>query len=86
MWENIHKGVPVPLVHFPILSILRSTPAFLYFTMSKLKWILKKLEVENEPGLSNAQLMLTNSDLQPGTYTYNLPDCTKVVTDFPSGP
>lgn len=34
--------------------------------MSKLKWILEKAAVSNEPGLSNAQLMLTNEDLRPG--------------------
>lgn len=34
--------------------------------MSKLKWILDKAAVENEPGLTNAQMMLTNSDLRPG--------------------
>ena len=28
---------------------------------------LKKLEVDNEEGLTNAQLMLTNHDLKPGT-------------------
>lgn len=33
--------------------------------MSKLKWILDKAAVPHEPGLSNAQLMLTNDDLQP---------------------
>lgn len=33
--------------------------------MSKLKWILDKAAVENEPGLSNAQMMLTNNDLRP---------------------
>lgn len=34
--------------------------------MSKLKWILNKAAVSNEPGLTNAQLMLTNNDLRPG--------------------
>lgn len=29
---------------------------------------LKKLEVDNEDGLTNAQLMLTNNDLKPGTF------------------
>ncbi|KAJ5314344.1 alpha/beta hydrolase fold protein [Penicillium atrosanguineum] len=33
--------------------------------MSKLKWILEKAAVSHEPGLSNAQLMLTNEDLRP---------------------
>ena len=36
------------------------------FTMSRIKQLLEKLEVANEPGLSNAQLMLTNNDLRPG--------------------
>ncbi|EYE92368.1 nucleobase cation symporter-1 family protein [Aspergillus ruber CBS 135680] len=31
----------------------------------KIKQLLKKLEVANEPGLSNGQLMLTNDDLRP---------------------
>lgn len=34
--------------------------------MSRVKQLLKKLEVDNEPGLSNAQLMLMNNDLRPG--------------------
>jgi hypothetical protein len=34
--------------------------------MSKLKWILDKAAVEKETGLTNAQMMLTNSDLRPG--------------------
>lgn len=34
--------------------------------MSRIKQLLEKLEVANEPGLSNAQLMLTNNDLRPG--------------------
>ncbi|KAJ5865812.1 hypothetical protein N7534_000365 [Penicillium rubens] len=34
--------------------------------MTKLKWILDKAAVENEPGLTNAQMMLTNNDLRPG--------------------
>ncbi|KAJ5418871.1 uncharacterized protein N7487_002421 [Penicillium crustosum] len=33
--------------------------------MSKLKWLLDKAAVENEPGLTNAQMMLTNNDLRP---------------------
>lgn len=32
-----------------------------------------KLAVDSEPGLSNAQLMLTNDDLRPGIYC--LPLC-----------
>lgn len=34
--------------------------------MSRIKQLLGKLEVANEPGLSNARLMLTNNDLRPG--------------------
>lgn len=30
--------------------------------------LIDKLAVESEPGLTNAQLMLTNFDLKPGTY------------------
>ncbi|KAJ5097133.1 Uracil permease [Penicillium angulare] len=33
--------------------------------MEKLKWTLDKLTVHHEPGLTNAELMLTNDDLQP---------------------
>ncbi|KAI5811348.1 permease for cytosine/purines, uracil, thiamine, allantoin-domain-containing protein [Peziza echinospora] len=33
--------------------------------MTKFAAFLKKLETDNEPGLSNAQLMLTNHDLKP---------------------
>ncbi|KAJ5676945.1 Uracil permease [Penicillium maclennaniae] len=33
--------------------------------MSKLGWFLEKAAVSHEPGLSNAQLMLTNEDLRP---------------------
>ncbi|KAJ5682492.1 Uracil permease [Penicillium macrosclerotiorum] len=33
--------------------------------MSRIKWILDKATVHNEPGLTNAQLMLTNDDLRP---------------------
>ena len=36
----------------------------------KVKQLLKKLEVANEPGLSNGQLMLTNDDLRPGEFFY----------------
>jgi hypothetical protein len=34
--------------------------------MSNLRWVLDKVAVESEPGLTNAQMMLTNSDLRPG--------------------
>ncbi|KAJ5883050.1 Uracil permease [Penicillium subrubescens] len=33
--------------------------------MSRIKWLLNKAAVSNEPGLSNAQMMLTNDDLRP---------------------
>ncbi|KAJ6013514.1 Uracil permease [Penicillium herquei] len=33
--------------------------------MEKLHWVLDKLTVHNEPGLTNAELMLTNDDLRP---------------------
>ncbi|KAI2733051.1 hypothetical protein CBS147332_66 [Penicillium roqueforti] len=33
--------------------------------MGQFKWILDKLAVEHEQGLTNAQMMLTNSDLRP---------------------
>ncbi|OJJ49937.1 hypothetical protein ASPZODRAFT_128518 [Penicilliopsis zonata CBS 506.65] len=33
--------------------------------MSRIKYLLHKLEVSHEPGLTNAQLMLTNHDLRP---------------------
>lgn len=34
--------------------------------MDKIRWGLDKLSVAHEPGLTNAQLMLTNDDLRPG--------------------
>ena len=34
--------------------------------MVNLRRVAEKLAVENEPGLSNAQLMLVNEDLKPG--------------------
>lgn len=33
---------------------------------SKVRYYADKLAVEAEPGLTNAQLMLTNHDLKPG--------------------
>lgn len=33
---------------------------------NKLKSWLKKIQVEQDPGLTTAQLMLTNDDLRPG--------------------
>ena len=33
---------------------------------SKFTHFLEKLEASSEPGLTNAQLMLTNDDLKPG--------------------
>lgn len=35
---------------------------------SKFARIVDKLAVKSEPGLTNAQLMLTNEDLKPGKY------------------
>lgn len=35
---------------------------------SKMAAVLRKLETDNEPGLTAAQLMLTNHDLKPGVY------------------
>ena len=35
---------------------------------SKLSHFLNKVAVNSEPGLTNAQLMLTNFDLKPGPY------------------
>lgn len=34
--------------------------------MGKARELLRKLETSHEPGLTNAQLMLTNDDLKPG--------------------
>lgn len=33
---------------------------------SRMAALLRKLETDNEPGLTAAQLMLTNHDLKPG--------------------
>lgn len=52
------------------LSILpTSIPATVYlrsYTMSRLKWLSHQATVAHEPGLTNAQLQLTNDDLRPG--------------------
>lgn len=34
--------------------------------------LMDKLAIESEPGLSNAQLMLTNHDLKPGQFDRTL--------------
>jgi hypothetical protein len=39
-----------------------------------------KIAVDSEPGLSNAQLMLTNDDLRPGTLLSALSHATKQLT------
>ena len=36
---------------------------------SKAGRLVDKLAVESEPGLTNAQLLLTNFDLKPGAYS-----------------
>lgn len=38
------------------------------FRQVKVRRVLDKLAVPSEPGLTNAQLMLTNHDLKPGEY------------------
>ena len=35
---------------------------------TKVARVVDKLAVESEPGLTNAQLMLTNHDLKPGMH------------------
>jgi hypothetical protein len=45
---------------------------------SKFRYYARKLAVESEPGLTNAQLMLTNHDLKPGTTHYL---CTFIYGD-----
>ncbi len=45
-------------------------------TSSKFKYYARKLAVESEPGLTNAQLMLTNHDLKPGMkYSFKMSVC-----------
>ena len=77
----------------PSSSSSRHTPKYSYFlaamekiSNSKVGRFAKKLEVENEDGLTNAQLMLTNHDLKPGTIemsaidklqAHNLPSRTR---------
>lgn len=39
-----------------------------------------KIAVDSEPGLSNAQLMLTNDDLRPGIYSLALPLIVRRLT------
>lgn len=65
-------GYTLPYPSSPRLPRVVSFIAFLLhlhvplYIMSKLKWILDKVAIPHEPGLSNAQLMLTNDDLRPG--------------------
>lgn len=47
----------------PILACITAEQSGI---MDKIKWVLNKLSVAHEPGLTNAQLMLTNDDLRPG--------------------
>ena len=53
-----------------LASTLRSSPykstAMERLQRSKVRYYADKLAVESEPGLTNAQLMLTNHDLKPG--------------------
>lgn len=49
-----------------LLYIVLAVLLLLCVIMACIRKLLKKLEVENEPGLSNGQLMLTNDDLRPG--------------------
>lgn len=49
-----------------LVGLEQSLIAEQFDIMEKLKWTLDKLTVHNEPGLTNAQLMLTNDDLRPG--------------------
>lgn len=41
-------------------------------TLGQLKFWLSKVQVPAEPGLSTAQLMLTNDDLRPGKSMANI--------------
>ena len=41
---------------------------------SKFALVVDKLAVASEPGLTNAQLMLTNHDLKPGMYDSGPPE------------
>lgn len=69
-------STPLDLLNYTRIPFLHHiTPIFLSTSehsehaqsaMPDLKWVMDKVAVENEPGLSNAQLMLTNSDLRPG--------------------
>lgn len=54
---------------FDILSHLRGyvLQAMDRLKRSKARYYADKLAVDAEPGLTNAQLMLTNHDLKPGT-------------------
>jgi hypothetical protein len=54
--------------------------------MEKTQRLLKKLETDNEAGLTNAQLMLTNHDLKPGNSSFCFPHLSSVLyfLSFPS--
>ena len=70
-------------------SSSRHTPRYSYLLAvmeklsdSKIGRFAKKLEVDNEDGLTNAQLMLTNNDLKPGTIRISVMD--KQAHNLPS--
>lgn len=56
--------------------------------MGQLKYWLGKVQVPTEPGLSTAQLMLTNDDLEPGMDRKNTHPsvfCPSASLLFPEG-
>ena len=59
------RSQPLFLQHFAKAFTVRQKAAMARLRSSKLKHYADKLAVESEPGLTNAQLMLTNHDLKP---------------------
>jgi hypothetical protein len=57
-FRRVFSSLPLPLQQ-------RSTSTMSRFRGSKASRLLDKLQTESEPGLTNAQLMLTNYDLKP---------------------
>lgn len=51
---------------YSILIILKNRVAMEKLSTSRARHYMRKLAVSSEPGLTNAQLMLTNYDLKPG--------------------
>jgi hypothetical protein len=73
---------------YPGLCLFFSEPVLAcifaeYFgIMDKIRWGLNKLSLAHEPGLTNAQLMLTNDDLRPGKIALHSSDSALEILYF----